>query len=69
MTTFSVNELARQITITVKFKGTREFTWRLKIAKFLFWLGATIAWMNIEFENDLTGCEEQQGANNNEHHR
>ena len=58
MITFHARELAQRITVILNVKGLRELTWRIKIARFLFWLGATIAWMNIEFENDPIGYEE-----------
>ena len=41
-------------TIVLRLTRTKEWSIRLAIAKWLFRLGAWIAWVDIEFEDDST---------------
>lgn len=53
MPAINVNDVLKDITVKVKIKGTKKIKTRLMVAQYLFRLGAWVAGMGIEIDQNI----------------
>jgi len=51
-TVVCAQDVASGITLVVRFRGMRQWQWRLKIAEVLINLAARVAWLDADIEFD-----------------